>query len=759
MSEQLLTVKIDGKTLTCQPGQSIIEVADQNGIFIPRFCYHKSLSVVASCRMCLVEVERAPKALPACATPVSDGMVVKSQSKIARQAQKAVMEFLLINHPLDCPICDQGGECELQDVSMGYGQSNSEFYQSKRAVKDEDLGPLIATHMTRCIHCTRCVRFGREIAGMPELGATHRGGHMEIGTFLKQGVQSEVSGNMIDLCPVGALTSKPFKYQGRSWGFQSHSHVAAHDCLGSNIFVHTQVTNIGKETRLMRVLPKENNLINGSWISDRDRFSYHGNAQHRITQPMIKQKGEWTEVSWQEALTIAAKKLSGIKSGKGQLLMSPSVSSEEGYMAFELARHLGFESGFSLLRKDLQDQHSGIGVSHISMSDIQNAKNIMLLGSNPKVHQPILGVAVRHAQQNGASIQHMSASTQALNYDADQFFVHPNQWIAHLLSHAQSQNLTLESPSKATDLKVSWGQPDVWILGEGVLMHTQGSEIRSIVSQIAKQTGAKVLILTEGSNTAGLSVVAKETGVNLSDQMAQDRLKADNDAVWLHQVHPEYDLPFYEAMYQNLKQTFVLATSSYWTDQMKEYADLVLPIASHFETSGTQVNVMGQTQSYQAAIMPLGESRPAWKVIKVMGQLLDQAGFSDIDDLGDIQQKMKLSVLAHEGYHYVATQPSEVVDMALTNISAKHPMACDSQVRNTEPLQLTMGELQARISEETLESLGIHSRETVVLTAGASTEVKLNVCDSIAKGCIELTGNYRQLTGSWLQEIELGNGS
>ena len=758
MTEQVLTVKIDGKTLSCKPGQSIIEVADQNGIFIPRFCYHKSLSVVASCRMCLVEVERAPKALPACATPVADGMVIKSQSKIARQAQKAVMEFLLINHPLDCPICDQGGECELQDLSMGYGQSESSFYQSKRAVKDEDLGPLIATNMTRCIHCTRCVRFGREIAGTPELGAVGRGGHMEIGTFLKQGVQSEVSGNMIDLCPVGALTSKPFKYQGRSWGFGSHSHMSAHDCLGSHLSVHTQVTNVGKEQRLMRVLPKESHHVNGTWLSDRDRFSYTANEQNRILKPMFKKQGNWIEVSWQEALTLAAKKLSELKMGQGQLLLSPSVSTEEGYMAMKLAVHLGLETCFSMLKQDLKDQFSGVGVSQITMHDVKQAKNIVMIGSNPKVHQPILGLAIRQAQLAGAKVEHLTASGLTLNYQATQLIAHPRLWVNHLLSHAQSQNIAFEG-IKSINTEVGWGQVDLWVLGEGVLMHPQGSEIRSLVSQMVQATGAKLLILTEGSNTAGLSIVAKELDVNLSDRPYLQRIGIHSEAIWLHQTHPEFDIPFNETIYHQLKKSFVVATSSFWSDQMKEYADLVLPIASHYETSGTQVNVMGHVQSYQAALMPLGESRPAWKVFKVLGQLLGKTDFSEIEALSDIQQLMKLSVLSHAGYDYKVDQLRPANQVSLLNISAKHPMACDAQVRHAEPLQNTMDQLRVRISEQTLQSLDIHSRKTVVLFSGAFSEVLLDISHDIADGCIEFVGDYRELAGSWLQEIELGNGA
>ena len=373
MTEQNnITIQINGKSITCKPGQNIIDVADEHGIYIPRFCYHKNLSIVANCRMCLVEVERVPKPLPACATSVMDGMVVKTNSDLARRAQKGVMEFLLINHPLDCPICDQGGECELQDLSMGYGASVSRFSEGKRAVADEDLGPLISTHMTRCIHCTRCVRFGREVAGEAELGACGRGGHMEIGTYLEKGVRSELSGNMIDLCPVGALTSKPFAYKDRSWRFDQHHSIAPHDCVGSNIYVHTVNKNIGKKSEVMRVLPRENNEVNQTWISDRDRFSYTALTGNRITEPMIKKNGTWEAVSWADAITHMQAILETVLSkdkNDAAMLLSPSTSCEEGY----LAQNGGVHLAQSILIIDSD------GRIHVMMKVMLNFQLVMLI--------------------------------------------------------------------------------------------------------------------------------------------------------------------------------------------------------------------------------------------------------------------------------------------------------------------------------------------------------------------------------------------
>ncbi|SVC65061.1 uncharacterized protein METZ01_LOCUS317915, partial [marine metagenome] len=297
MSEDKIKLEIDGREISTDKGQMLIEVTDKNDIYIPRFCYHKKLTVAASCRMCLVEVEKAPKPLPACSTPAMDGMKVKTRSKIAIQAQKSVMEFLLINHPLDCPICDQGGECELQDLAMGYGSDVSRYQERKRVVRDKNIGPLIQTDLTRCIHCTRCVRFGEEIAGIRELGATGRGENMEIGTYIEKSVVSELSGNVIDLCPVGALTSKPFRYSARTWELTQRQMIAPHDSVGSNINLHI------KGDVVKRVVPAENEAINETWISDRDRFSYEAiNSHERLHFPMIKQQGIWKEVDWQEAL-------------------------------------------------------------------------------------------------------------------------------------------------------------------------------------------------------------------------------------------------------------------------------------------------------------------------------------------------------------------------------------------------------------------------------------------------------------------------
>ena len=339
----MIEIEIDGKKLQAAPGTMIIQVADEAGIYIPRFCYHKKLSIAANCRMCLVEVEKAPKTLPACATPITPGMKVFTQSEKTIFSQKAVMEFLLINHPLDCPICDQGGECELQDLSMGYGKGISRYNQGKRSVKDKNLGPLIASEMTRCIQCTRCVRFGEEIAGMRELGATGRGEQMEIGTYIQHAIRSELSGNVIDVCPVGALTSKPYRFTARAWEMRQHKAVAPHDCLGSNIFIHTRGEEYSEVRRVMRVVPRENEQINETWLADRDRFSYEAiNSAKRVLRPLIKYQGQWREVDWNTALNETVSRLMAVIQAAGPekigALISPSATLEECYLLQKLLR-------------------------------------------------------------------------------------------------------------------------------------------------------------------------------------------------------------------------------------------------------------------------------------------------------------------------------------------------------------------------------------------------------------------------------------
>ena len=416
----MVTIEINGITHQAENGQMLIEVADKAGIEIPRFCYHKKLSVAASCRMCLVEVEKAPKPMPACATPVTDGMKVFTKSTKALAAQKSVMEFLLINHPLDCPVCDQGGECDLQDLSVGYGDGNSQFVEVKRVVKDKNIGPLISTDMTRCIHCTRCVRFGQEIAGIRELGATGRGDHMEIGLYVEGSVDSELSGNIIDLCPVGALTSKPFRFSARPWEMTSHDSIAAHDCVGSNITIHTLRDNV------KRVVARENETVNETWISDRDRFAYLGfNSSDRLQQPMRKVGDEWQECGWEDALQTAVdgfKKIINEQSASQiGAIASPSSTLEEMVLLEKLMRSLGSDNIDHRLRQtDYSDQvndplYFGLG---IKLREIVEQNAIFVIGANVRKEQPIIGHYIRQASLKGAQVSLLNPVAFPLNYNS-----------------------------------------------------------------------------------------------------------------------------------------------------------------------------------------------------------------------------------------------------------------------------------------------------------------------------------------------------
>ena len=379
MNSDNFKIEVNGVEFEASPGQMIIEVTDAADIYVPRFCYHRKLSVAANCRMCLVEVEKAPKPLPACATPVADGMKVFTKSALAISAQKAVMEFLLINHPLDCPICDQGGECELQDIAMGYGGGISRFNERKRVVKDKDLGPLISTDMTRCIHCTRCVRFGQEIAGIQELGTIGRGENTEISTYIESSVDHELSGNIIDVCPVGALNNKPYRFSARAWEMAQFPTVSPHDCAGSNINAHVM------QGKLKRVVPRVNESINETWIADRDRFSCEAvYADDRLETPMVRIEGEWRECGWDEALEVAAR---GLQSVDGNLaaLVSPSATTEEGYLAARLVRHLGSGNlDHRLRRRDFRQQNLDPVFPWLGMpiEDVEQLQSILVVGSN-----------------------------------------------------------------------------------------------------------------------------------------------------------------------------------------------------------------------------------------------------------------------------------------------------------------------------------------------------------------------------------------
>ena len=434
MSDDIVNIEVDGQPLKARKGQMVMQVTDVAGIYVPRFCYHEKLSIAANCRMCLVEIEKAPKPMPACATPVAEGMKVFTRSPRAIAAQKATMEFLLINHPLDCPICDQGGECELQDLALGFGSASSRFDERKRVVKDKNLGPLISTDMTRCIHCTRCVRFTAEIAGLQELGALGRGEDMEIGTWIERGVDHELSGNVIDLCPVGALNSKPFRHRARSWEMTEHALVSPHDAVGTNLYGHVL------RGRLMRVVPRHNDDINETWIADRDRFSYEGiYSDDRLQAPMMRVEGGWRDVSWEQALTATAEALKEAAdhgAGKIGFLGSPAATTEELFLLGRLARGIGSHNIDTRLRQqDFTEQDHdpawpGLG---LALGEIESLKGLLLVGCHVREQAPLMAHRVRKAALRGAQVSLLVTAPQELHFPvAHQIVVKPADLLAEL---------------------------------------------------------------------------------------------------------------------------------------------------------------------------------------------------------------------------------------------------------------------------------------------------------------------------------------
>ncbi len=654
--DNLITFEVDGITLKAQPGSMLIEATDAAGIEIPRFCYHKKLSIAANCRMCLVEVEKVPKPLPACATPVTEGMKVFTKSPLAIQAQQGTMEFLLINHPLDCPICDQGGECDLQDISIGYGLDHSEYSEIKRVVSDQDIGPLIATEMTRCIHCTRCIRFGDEIAGVRELGATGRGENMRIGTYIKHAVSSEMSGNVIDLCPVGALISKPFLFTARAWEMTTYKSIAPHDCIGSNIQVKVRGNDV------MRVDPHENEEINEEWISDRDRFSYEALcSEERLQRPMIKRQGSWQEVDWNTALQFAADGLKTVvtKHGNDALgaLISPSSTLEEMFLLQKLVRGMGSNNIDHRLRQidfSAQADMPGFPSMGQSVADLESLDSALLIGSNVRKEQPIAAHRLRKAARRGANIMFINPLQYEFNFP-----VHTNigislagmeqtlAGIAKVLlgssrdkSHGGIQEVIKDVPIENTHRTIAeqlkTAQRSSVLLGISAYMHPAFANLCALAAAIAQATGSTFGFLTDGANSAGAwlagAVPHRNTGGNEASQAglhARAMFELPRKAFLLMNLEPEYDCVSPADSISALKTAdFVVSLTPYRRHTMESYADVMLPIGPFSETSGTFVNVEGRWQSFAGAVKPLGEARPGWKVLRVLGNFLDIDGFT-----------------------------------------------------------------------------------------------------------------------------------
>ncbi len=612
MSDDIVNIEVDGKPVEARPGQMIIEVTDKIGAYVPRFCYHEKLSVAANCRMCLIDIEGAPKPIPACAQPVNEGMKVFTKSPRAIAAQKATMEFLLINHPLDCPICDQGGECELQDLAMGYGRDVSRYNDGKRVVKDKDIGPLVSTDMTRCIHCTRCVRFGEEIQGKPQLGTTLRGEDVVISTYVEQNIDHELSANIIDLCPVGALNNKPYRYSARAWEMMQRATVAPHDCVGSNMYAHVLRGTV------KRIVPRDNEAINESWLADRDRFSYEAiYSADRLAQPRIKESGEWRDIDWDEALEAAADVLKDADTVG--LLASPSATVEEGHLLARLAKHLGTSNlDHRVERRDFSDQDNDPAFPWLgcSIADIEKQDVIVVIGSNIRREAPILAHRLRKAALAGASVNFVSSEEHEYFFDVDSYV--SGAGLVRLLS-GDAIKPVVEKLEKAKNALVLMGN----IAGR----HRAFGAVRSLAADIAARTGAKFGTLSPGANSAGLSLagVLPQKGDGLH---AGAMLDSALDATLLLNVEPDADLHATEdAVAKLAKQEFVVALTPFVSVALLEAADLLLPIGTFAETSGTYVNVEGTWQSFSGVANPVGEARPAWKVLRVLGNLVDADGF------------------------------------------------------------------------------------------------------------------------------------
>ena len=630
----MIEIELDGHKVEVPPGSMVMHAAEKAGTYIPHFCYHKKLSIAANCRMCLVEVEKAPKPMPACATPVTQGMIVRTKSDKAIKAQKSVMEFLLINHPLDCPVCDQGGECQLQDLAVGYGSSRSRYEEEKRVVLQKNAGPLISMQeMARCIHCTRCVRFGQEIGGVMELGMSHRGEHAAIETFIGQSVDSELSGNMIDICPVGALTSKPFRYQARTWELSRRKSVSPHDSTGANLIVQV------KNHKVLRVVPLENEAVNECWIADRDRFSYEALDVDRLTEPMIKQGGQWQAVDWQTALEYVANGIKQVKTEFGAsaigLLASPHSTVEELALAGALVRGLGSDNIDSRLRAADFSHAAPTGSARwlgMPIADLTSLQRVLVVGSNLRKDHPLFAQRIRQAVRHGAQLSVVSEQTPDWAMPlANLCLADASVWVSALagIAAAVAQVQGVEPPvateasaaAQAVAQSLLSGEHKAILLGNAAAHHEKAASLLMLANWIGEQTGARVGYLSEAANTVGAQLVRAlpgDAGLN-AGQMLAGGVKA----ALLLNVEPGADSALDG---QALARSGMVVTLSPFKTNL-DISDVLLPIAPFSETSGSFVNAEGRLQSFHAVVRPLGDTRPGWKVLRVLGNLLGLTGF------------------------------------------------------------------------------------------------------------------------------------
>ncbi len=762
-------IEIDGVTVEVEPGTTIIEVADRIGIPIPRFCYHRKLSVAANCRMCLVQVEKAPKALPACATPIADGMKVWTKSKDAVAAQRAVMEFLLINHPLDCPICDQGGECELQDVSMEYGRDDSRYDEPKRVVLDEDLGPLISTEMTRCIQCTRCVRFGEEVSGEKELGATGRGEYLEIRTFIAQTMNSEVSGNVIDLCPVGALTSKPYRFKARAWELSEKPSIAPHDCIGSNVFLHIY------DRKVLRVVPKDTDRLNEVWLSDRDRFSYQGLVHDdRLRKPLLRKQEHWQNVPWVEALkyALAGLKLSLENFGAEQVgvLVSPCATTEEYYLLQKFARTFGCKNIDHRLRQQdfsAQEHDSAYPNLGIDFYQLEQQDTILIIGANLAKEQPLASMRIRKATLRGAKVCVINPADYSFNFALSAKSIPSAGNILASLAGVALELIKLRavnvneyaveqklfaaiSPTKqeqAIAQQLHVGTKVQIILGQFVQQHPQAANIYAIANLIAKLVGGHSGYFSEGANAAGAWLTGCVPHRRLGSQAVEnpgknalEMLQTPLRCYILFATEPDFDTLLGAQALETIKQAdFVIALSSYQSKSLLEIADVILPIATYAENTGSFINIDGTRQEFKAVIDPFGESRPAWKVLRVLGTLAEFAGFEyeTIDELMfEVQRELQPYFLRDTG-----TWPCRPVAPFKTNnqfirLAPCSLYALDGITRRATALQATQDAIAVATcqmnSKHASDLQLMHGELVSIVSSNGACKLPLQINDQVA---------------------------
>ncbi len=753
----MVEIELDGKAVEVPQGSMVMHAANKLGTYIPHFCYHKKLSIAANCRMCLVEVEKAPKPMPACATPVTQGMKVFTHSAKAVEAQRSVMEFLLINHPLDCPICDQGGECQLQDLAVGYGKSSSRYSEEKRVVFHKNVGPLISMEeMTRCIHCTRCVRFGQEVSGIMELGMVNRGEHSEITTFSGQTIDSELSGNMIDICPVGALTSKPFRYAARTWELGRKRSLSPHDSLGTNTTAQT------KANRVMRVVALENEAINECWISDRDRFAYEGvNSAERLTVPMVKQEGKWLETDWESTLEYVTRSLKTITTDHGAdalaAIAHPISSVEELHLLQKVVRAMGSDRVETRLRQtDVRGTAAApwLGMPIANLSQLDRA---FVIGSFLRKEQPLIAARLRTATKRGLQVSRMDAGGDDWLMPTLGIATAPSRWTAVITEVASAiakanasplpagiQGGAVSKEAQAIADSLLSGSNKAVLLGSAAIAHPHASNLHVLAQFIAEQTGATFGFLPVGGNAVAaplLQAVQQKPNAGIDSV-----LDGSARAVLLLNVEPLSDLPNPEQSRAALtKADTVIALTAFANSELLELADVLLPITPFTESVGSFINAAGTVQTIQPSVRPLADARPAWKVLRALGSLLGLNGFL-LNTPEEVYGEALAKPIAERLNNRFTAALSLMQEQAISGLERVTDLpiyGVDAIVRRAPALQLTRDAKNAHrlgLNAKTFAELNLKEGDLVAITQGSNTVQMPAMLESqLAAGCVRLS--------------------